>query len=166
MIGAAEIQGLICGFLCGGKHTNGKNWLEPILGFAEIELTGEIRQMLLELYNVTYAKMMDENFEFSLLLPDDEEPLMFRAQSLSSWCQGFLTGIGLSGVFIDEHDTEETQEILYRFDDISKLDYENIEILHENEKAYFELHEYVRMAVLVVYNELASVMDSSNGQLH
>lgn len=170
MIGAAELHGLICGFLCGGKQTNGKNWLEPILGLAEVEDNEEIRQLLLELYNVTYAEMMDQDFGFQLLIPDDEQPLELRAKSLSSWCQGFLTGIGLSGAYVDEEDTEETQEILYRFDDIAKLDYENIEVRPEDEKAYYELYEYVRMAVLIVYNELAdtppSMMDSSGRQLH
>lgn len=167
MIGAAEIHGLICGFLCAGKQTDGKNWLEPILGLAEIDATDETRQMLLELYNATYSEMMDENLGFKLLLPNDDQLLELRAKSLTSWCQGFLTGIGLTGAYIDEEDTEETQEILYRFDDISKLDYENIEVRSEDEKAYSELFEYVRMAVLVVYNELAETASgSSDRHLH
>lgn len=160
MIGAAETHGLICGFLCGGKQTNGKNWLEPIFGLAEIESTEQMRHILLDLYNKTHIEINHEEFGFQLLIPKDEQPLESRAKSLSSWCQGFLTGIGLTGAYIDEEDTEETQEILYRFDDISKLDYENIEVRPEDERAFVELYEYVRMAVLVVYNELTDARPS------
>lgn len=170
MIGASEAHGLICGFLCGGKQINGKNWLEPLLGLAEIQPSEAIRQSLFELYNITYAQLNSENFEFYLLTPDDNQPLDLRAKALSCWCQGFLTGVGLTGAYIDEEDTEETQDVLYRFDDISKLDYENIDVRPEDEKAFLELHEYVRLAVLVVYNELpgtsAAAPGATNKHLH
>lgn len=170
MLDAAETHGFICGFLCGGKPTDGKNWMEPLLGIAELAATNEIRHMLLALYNTTHTEIMDVDFSFQLLIPEDEQPLAVRVQSLSHWCQGFLTGIGLTGAYIDEQNAEEAQDILYHFDDIAKLDYENIEPGTENEKAYFELFEYVRMAVLVIYNELAipptGMTDSSIQHLH
>lgn len=156
LAGAAETHGLICGFICAGRQTDGKSWLEPILGFSDAQSSVQSRDILLNLYNHTYEEINSHEFGFNLLLPTDEQPLTNRAQSLSNWCHGFLTGLGLAGVQIKETELEETQDILFRFADIAKLDYETIEVVEEDERAYYELLEYVRMAVLVVYNELDS----------
>ena len=46
----------------------------------------------MQLYTVTLESLQDEEFLFHPLLPDDDDDIALRTESLASWCRGFLTG--------------------------------------------------------------------------
>ena len=56
----------------------------------------EDRTLLLRLFEQTRDLLGSDEFEFDLFLPEDEALLGERLEALSSWCQGFLFGVGSS----------------------------------------------------------------------
>lgn len=158
MPSAAEAHGMICGFICAGNKLDGKSWLDPILGRAqniEKELLASCKLILLELYEISSIKLQSFEFDFELLLPDDEESLQYRAEALSHWCQGFIIALNRIGITEAEMQTQDAKEAISHIFEISKLNYDSIDISENDEEAYAEVMEYVRMAVLMVYSEIA-----------
>ncbi len=169
---AAETHGMLCGFISAGKMMDGKSWIEPILGEYKTDDKGKAdRQVLLDLYQHSANKLQAMEFDFQLLLPDDEEQLQLRAEALSHWCQGYLMGLNLAGIDIYQGVSNDSKEALHHFQEIAKLDYDAIEINQDDERAYYEVMEYVRMAVLMLFNEFHIASQTSDGptsqkQLH
>lgn len=87
-------------------------------------------------------------------LPPDERPLAERADSLSAWVRGFLSGIGFAGERLQTLG-EPAQESLADFEAIA-CGAEVSEAASEAEEvAYAQLVEYVRLAVQNLYEDLA-----------
>lgn len=170
---AAEAHGLICGFICAGNKMDGRSWLDPILGSAQNEdkeILASCKLILLELYEISCIKLQSFDFDFELLLPDDEQSLQCRAEALSHWCQGFIIAINRAGINEADMRTQDAKEALKHIFEISKLNYDTIDVTEKDEQAYAEVMEYVRMAVLMVYSEIAVEQEtggkSSQKQFH
>jgi uncharacterized protein YgfB (UPF0149 family) len=98
-----------------------------------------------------------------LLLPDSEEFLSVRAQALARWSDSFVCGF----VAVVRELSEEERELLNDIAAISQLDdgesvdagdrnrseLNNPENADANERDFFELCEYVRMAAMNLYQE-------------
>lgn len=163
---AAESHGTLCGALCAGLDSDGP-WLEHIMDEATgtPEAQRRCREALTALRDSTHGQLAGGSLEFAPLLPDDELGLADRTDALSEWCQGFLFGIGLGGdrLKFDELAAEST-EILKDMTQISQAGFEG-EDTEEDETAYAEIVEYVRMGVQLLYEELqapAEVAPSSD----
>ena len=152
---AAESHGTLCGALCAGLDSDAP-WLEHILDEATgtPEAQRRCREALLALRDSTHGQLAGGSLEFAPLLPDDELGLADRTDALSEWCQGFLFGLGLAGdrLKLDELG-DETGEILKDISQISQAGFEG-EDTEEDETAYAEIVEYVRMGVQLLYEEL------------
>jgi yecA family protein len=152
---AAEAHGTLCGALCAGLDSDGP-WLEHILDEATgtPEALRRCREALTALRDSTHGQLAGGSLEFAPLLPDDELGLADRTDALSEWCQGFLFGIGLGGDRLKfEELAEESTEILKDMTQISQAGFEG-EDSEEDETAYAEIVEYVRMGVQLLYEEL------------
>lgn len=163
----AEAHGLICGFICAGNKLDGKSWLDPMLAFLpkNIDLLTAYRTILLELYELSSIKLQSFEFDFELLIPDDDEPLQSRAEALSHWCQGFIIALNRMGISEADMVTVDAKEALNHIFEISNLDHAMIEVTEQDEQAYAEVVEYVRMAVLVVYSEIAVEQEKGGSHL-
>jgi len=159
----ADCHGSLCGLLCAMDMGQGTAWVNQVLtgqwGLAEAEAAqqaadGETRDLLLSLYEETAAQLDDPEYGFSPLLPDDDVPLAQRVAALSRWCQGFLLGLGLGGVKEQSGLSEDSREVLQDFVEISRLGSGEGGEGDEDETAYVEIVEYVRMAALLIYEEL------------
>jgi len=161
----AECHGGLCGLLCASDTVTGAAWVNQVLA-GRLDLPeaeppplqggahGEGHALLLILYKETAGQLDDPEFGFSLLLPDDEVPLSQRAESLSRWCQGFLAGLGFGGVQDQSKLPGDCHEVMRDFAEISRLGHGADDATNEDEAAFAEIVEYVRMAALVVYEEL------------
>ncbi len=153
-MGVAETHGLICGFLTSAQpDSSDKIWLNYILGdYDDNDLLAlKNRDTLLHLKTYVKEQYVGEEFSLKLLLPDDEESLSLRTQALIEWIEGFLMGISLGGLKQTEQLPRHSQEFLIdlgRF--VAQLDPEPPED-EENESAYMELVEYVRLGVSGLY---------------
>ena len=89
---AAEAHGMLCGVVCGGgQKDGGASWLKELLQGMDRNnlLIHEMAGMLEELVKQTFKGFDDENFDFEMLLPDDNAPLVERTAAMAEWCQGF-----------------------------------------------------------------------------
>ncbi|EIJ42607.1 yecA family protein [Beggiatoa alba B18LD] len=149
----AEAHGILCGMLCASPHdTSYECWIKHVLGESSGKdlLAEEAQQQLIALREYTQHQLNADNFEFSLLIPQDDEPLYTRTQALSGWCEGFIFGLSLAGL----HDIRQFEENIQDF----IKDVLNISHLaplttstEEDEAAYMELVEYIRIGVSNFY---------------
>ena len=98
---------------------------------------------------------------FTLLLPDDGEPLRQRTAALADWCHGFMHGLALAGgadqgAMADMLDEAIPAEILDDFSEITKAGADETEG-EDSEQAYVELVEYVRVSTQLIYDETTAL---------
>ncbi len=154
LVGAAELHGTLCGMLCVESTGNGKARIAQLLGenTPNDAPARETADLAAHLYDKTLHQLQDAELGFRLLLPDDAQPLSARAEALGDWCRGFLAGLGLAGVRQGQRLPEDVDEMLRDFAEISKVNF-NVEGSEEDETAYAEVVEYVRMGVLLTCQE-------------
>src|SRR5688572_17139538 len=94
---ASQVHGLISGLLCGKPTERSRGWEALITGEDDQATAHEVLQSV---YDSTALSLADDLFQFKLVLPEDDTPLGERAEALTVWCQGFLTGLKLVDVTI------------------------------------------------------------------
>jgi uncharacterized protein len=142
--GASDLHGSICGFLCGGGSDK-DDWLSALPVSAD-ELRASGRKLLEALLGYCRFQLDDTQMSFHPLLPDDEQPLARRAAALAEWCQGFLGGLGVAAPAASLEG--EAAEIVADLAGIAATRFDFEAAGEEEETAYVELIEYVRMAAL------------------
>lgn len=148
---AAQIHGLLCGVLCANVNTTAKQW-EKI--FPNIKKNKKAHDLLKEVIHISHQQLKEFSFEFSLMLPSEKKDINNRAEALGLWCQGFLTGLKLMHVAIENREPGEVTEALNDIIKISEISFGDITENDEDESAYLELVEYVRLSVLMIFHEL------------
>lgn len=147
----SELQGLLCGKLCGGVPLTEINWLLEAVEFLDFTQAPDesVRDMLSRLYHVTRAQLRDD-FGLQLMLPDDDAEMEERIAALSQWCHGFLTGFGSAGAKEDlSDDARDTLQ------DLAALVQVAVDDDEDAEADYMEVTEYVRMAATSLFYEFA-----------
>lgn len=155
---AAESHGTLSGLLI--SRASMADWLSHTLDDlpdTSDVLASEQISVLNQLFELTREQLNDADLGLELLLPDESDEFAMRLLGLSSWCQGFLYGIGASGS-IDQATLDETsQECLSDLLEISKLSHD-AEASDETERQYMEIVEHVRVATLMLNESLNPVM--------
>jgi len=170
-ISPAEAHGLLSGCVCAGSRISGKSLLEPILGFDTAHAASG-RAVLMALYHISSQQLYEADFTFQLLLPLDNAPLADRAKALMEWCQGFISGLGWAGIDAEQCQSEDIQSALFHISEIGKMDINSLITNEDDEKAFLEVTEYVRLAVMSIYMEFASsqgrgqASSETSGYLH
>ncbi len=159
--GASETHGVICGLICAGTSQAHVEWIENLFHDRPSEdlLVREARQMLGQLYIASRDQMADEGLEFALLLPEDAATLGERAQALVNWCEGFLYGLGMAGV-TEQQLVGDAKEALNDISEFTRLDLEALDEGESNESAFMELQEFLRVAALLIREELGTARES------
>jgi uncharacterized protein YgfB (UPF0149 family) len=163
---ASQVHGLISGFLCGNINQEAE-WEELLLGE---KLEEDARTIMQSLFKVSENQLKEFLFEFQMALPDDTLPLPERAEALGVWCQGFLAALKATGVAIENREPSELTEAIDDLIEIAKMNYSDVAECEEDETAYVELVEYVRVAVIFIYQDLREselpAEDMQADQLH
>lgn len=147
----SEVHGLICGIICIAESGAEDHWENLIKGPKSSKQSSEV---LRQLYTASFEEISQFSFEFALELPDTGTDITARAECLGLWCQGFLTGLEQASSPITERTSEEVKDALNDLTEIAQVKYEDISSNDEDETAYFELVEYVRLVVLMIYHDL------------
>jgi len=172
MLGATESHGALCGMLCAQGATEAAQWMLQVLGEHE-ETSSALQQagkLLIQVHQLSVEQMNDSNVDFDLMLPDDDEPLESRVEALGVWCQGFVYGLAVGGVKEDTDLPEDSKELIKDILEISRAGYiadDEAELNamaegdgEEDEVAFMEVTEYVRMGTLLIYEELQPLQSS------
>lgn len=152
----SEVHGNICGFLCVGEVDKAQAYIQSLLTSVDVQQYEKQIKSLVALFKISFEQMGTMSFDFHLLVPDDDEDLALRAKALGLWCYGFSDGMLQAGVDMDELKSEEARDALFHITEIANLDYGLTSVSEDDEKAYVEVYEYVRMSVLMIHTELTS----------
>lgn len=163
-LGPAELHGSLCGYLCGGGIPQPGRWLEQLCIDAE-GLTDAAGPDLESLRRSTIALLDDPELRFSPLLPEADSAMAGRVQALAQWCGGFLGGFGLSGAGEREPGSPEGGDALRDIERIAQFGYEAGDE-EEDEAAFAEILEYVRMAVILLRQEGAPAPAPADATRH
>ncbi len=151
----AEAHGTLAGALCSSRDYGLIEWLREILPDDSPDDAALQSEVLQSVYSAMVRTLVGHDADFEPLLPDDEIPLSKRADALSLWCQGFLYGLG-SGTSADPATVSlEAGEIIRDFTEITHVGVEVEEQNEENETAFAEVVEFVRVGVQLLFVELA-----------
>lgn len=158
MVTPAQMHGLICGVIClGDAALDEQASIAIAIGFEqeEVQLAPEQSQTLKALLDYSHDRLSQMEFDFQLLLPDDDRSLRERSEELGCWCSGFL--LGLESLKQKDELSEQLSvdgfDTLLKLSEIAQIDYEELSYSEYDETALMEITEYVRMAILTLYSE-------------
>ena len=151
----AECHGVLCGLLSRLPDAS----LDAYVGLLDmLELVNSpgtgLKISLEELLNSTRVQLADEDMGLSLWLPNDDETLEDRTMALSQWCSGYLAGLGSSGDDTLKAMSEDANDALKDLQQISAADVTDTSESEEDEKAFMEIVEYIRVAILMIREDL------------
>jgi uncharacterized protein len=157
---AAESHGCLCGALCTTSHYAMERWLEEIIPDEDRRSDDDSQQALRLLFADTLNALRGDEMELELLLPDDDAALELRATALSQWCQGFLYGFATGQPVNTEELPADVDEVLRDLTHIGRATVELGEGSEDEEEAYAEVVEYVRVGVQLIHDELVDVRNA------
>ena len=167
---AAELHGTLTGLTCAGWLETELDSCQALLGQDTIENAIE-NDLLTGLMGLIRQTLDAGNLEFRLLLPGDDEPLETRAQALADWCQGCVMGLHHGDRFKAAELDDELAHFLSDLGQIGIVQVGN-DSAEEQERALFELEEYTRLGVQMVFEEYPSIgrmkpneMDNTRGSV-
>lgn len=154
--GAAEVHGLLCGLLCAAGRIDRKQWDPQV--FADVDaqrvVVAQGRAAVQSLADWTTQALNDPVLGMDLLLPAEGQPLFERTAALGEWCQGYLLGLAAGGIGQDAQLPEDVAELIRDFTEISRVGFEIDDTDEDDEVAFSDVVEYVRMGVLLINDEL------------
>ena len=156
---AGQTHGLLCGRLSVSGADGAQSWFEQVLSETDPNnaLRAECESMLDALCANTWRQLVERQSEFELLLPDEDDSAASRAEAMGQWCEGFLHGL------VSEKHSDSLKERLAA-DPLADIIKDMLQITRamasdedaeDEENAYTELVEYLRVAAQLAYEELA-----------
>ncbi|MDH5570455.1 MAG: UPF0149 family protein [Gammaproteobacteria bacterium] len=162
-IDAAEAHGVLCGLICARNENVREHFLKhciPDIDRGDL-LVQETMNLLQELYSDTQTQFMNSDFLFYPLLPDEGSSLAARVEALGFWCQGFLLGISLGGIVNTEKLPGELPGFIKDVIEVSQAESFDLEDEEQDEGAYIELVEYIKVGALLFHEEIRSLTDNT-----
>ncbi len=159
---AAQTHGLLTGRLAIAGVPAGPDWLLQVLDGVDENnaLRAECQELLDTLYQSTFWQLSERLSEFELLLPNDDDDVGVRTEALGHWSEGFLHGL-VSAKHSDELKkrlgSEPLSDIIKDILQITRAGLDGDSDEDENDSAYFQLVEYLRVAAQLCYEELADI---------
>jgi len=152
----SECHGVACGLLCRQPDSTFDAYmtlmktLEIIVDAPAAGFHGTLE----DLFTSSREQLADENMGLTLWLPEDSEILEERTMALSHWCTGFLAGLGGGGKEELTAMSEDANDALNDLAQIAKAEVLDTEESEDDENAYTEIVEYVRIVVYMIHEDL------------
>lgn len=156
-IDPAELHGVLCAMISGQPAVTIGVWLTASLGEPVTQgyLNQDTAQLMETLFKQTTSQLDADQFEFQLLLPDDEQALSRRIEALVHWGSGYLSGLGHLGLKDFSDWPSDASEFVADLSEITKADFTGADD-SPDEDSWTELVEYARVGVMLVYETLRS----------
>lgn len=155
-------EGAVCapsqlhGVICASVTTGDANWARSALEVLDIpgeDASTALHTAIEALREIVAKTLADDNYGLALLLPDDALSIAQRGDALAEWCQGYLYGMGQCGQSPAQPLGDEGKEALEDIARIAELD-TDLEDSDANDSDYVQLVEFVRIAVISIFNSL------------
>lgn len=151
---AADCHGFLSAQSCITEYPETDIWQEYLdLRSADEAQVRQCHEVIHTVLSDIRKSLLSADFDFQLLIPDDDAALPDRVDALSEWCHGFLNGFapGDSAEFILA--TEDGRELIENFTRICHIGAEKTDD-ESDEQALFELIEYVRLGAIYIYDSI------------
>ncbi len=145
---AAQAHGIACGLVCRNIQSADLDQAIEHLNFSDAT-SMEALESLLEL---SLRDLNQAEFAFDLWLPEVDE-LSILLEALAEWSQGYIIGLMFDGSEFRGQLSTEVNESVQDIIEISALE-STISGASEDEIAFIELREYIRMVTQLIYEEL------------
>lgn len=125
-----------------------KEWLDALVDeFSIASMPAALLVSVQQIHDTSLAQLQQDPLSMTLLLPDDTVALRLRAEALQGWTEGYLYGLG-QGERIRNWKAlpSELREWIEDITQISQLDPASVSDSEEDEVAFTDLSEYVRLA--------------------
>ena len=160
----AQSHGLLCGRLAVLGPNAFNLCVEQIFENISLENTSRdhCELMLEDLFKDTWAQLVERQSEFELFLPGEERNITERTEAISQWCDGFLHGIvtGKKPKKLKDYLNQDPLDIIIKdFLEITRATANEEADEEDNETAFNEVMEYIRVSVQLIYEELADFRD-------
>ena len=112
-------------------------------------------------------QLVERQSEFELFLPDDNLSIKDRTDAISQWCDGFLHGLvtGKRPEKLKEYLAKDPIDAIIKdFLEITRASADMEENSEENETAFNEIMEYIRVSVQLIYEDLAEFRNDATDQ--
>ena len=164
----SELHGVLVGLMGAGFNPDDKHHLEQTLASVEkavgVQLQGELVDIVSRLNLATLSAIVDTDYAFRILLPDDDDPIEQRLRSFSNWVTGFISGFteGMTvqkaaGLAIEP----EVADVLKDFAAIAQVDTDQVES-EAAERQLEELVDYVRLAAVSLVQDAINQRESQS----
>lgn len=85
--GLAEIHGMACGLVCGGRgRFDATDWIELVGDTAGRD---DVQRVLGSVFSLAQTALSSEGFDFHPLLPGEQSAVPVRLDAVADWCSGF-----------------------------------------------------------------------------
>jgi len=162
---ASEWHGILCGLVCINVQDAQGLWRDNIVSELDENIKlipkEQLNTLLLPVYQETLRQFTSPDCDFQPVLPGDAVNVTKRTQDLAKWAQGLLLGMSYGGLQDLKDLPTDSTEILMDLTKIAKAGAYSVEGTEEDENAFTEISEYLRAAVLLVFQEL-NPADSSH----
>lgn len=147
----AETHGVVIGLLAGAPHQPDRDLADHLAGLQVGDWTSSrIQDQLGPAISTLRSELASPDMDFKPLLPTDDRPLTERTRCLGSWVSGFLAGFGAAAPKLEQADSSEALRLL---EQVARAATDPEDDEEEQEQAYAELSEFVRMATLLLREE-------------
>lgn len=148
------IHGMMVGILCvDSRHASkGRQLIQEKMPEMS-EDTGQISELLNNLFSLTQTELQTLERGVTLMLPPDDVMLPQRLEALADWCAGFLEGIKAEAT--PKGSLAQLPLVCEFLEDLTQIKELSFDAAptQENEKDYMEIVEFVRVGVLLIHAE-------------
>lgn len=146
----AELHGLLVGHSCASGNFAPQPWLDNVAQLFDGDIPVGLQSALSGLQEMLKSELTaDDCMAITLLLPGDDDSLAERSRALGHWCQGFLSGFGVS--IGQQKLSAEAREILEDYVAIAQI--ADADDTDDDESSFMEVSEYLRMTAVFLFTE-------------
>ncbi len=149
----SAMHGAICGYLASGIAWTDTGWPIELIGEPPQDCADQIHAMVVAVARQAQKSLYSDDFDFVPWFADSEVLLWNRVELMTLWCRGFLGGFGLGDP--EQPLAEEVDEVLVSFAAIAAAPPGLGEDEEEDESAWTELVEFIRVGTLLCHSSLA-----------
>ena len=121
-ISAAGCHGFLCGQICAFAINDKELWIEYMdVQSNDDDLVLSVYKEIQLLSTDVSEQLQSGEFDFQIILPDNDDSITEVVEALADWCHGFLNGFGLGAAENKLAMNEDCQEVIKDISEISRV---------------------------------------------